>query len=82
MRSCRNCKKRFTNGMFGIECCMGWEMATTEKEEKETAEGCPAYRKGDPECYEEEHYCPSATAGDYSPSCPWNAPGMSVMDFI
>lgn len=24
----------------------------------------------------------SATAGDYSPSCPWNAPGMSVSDFI
>lgn len=24
----------------------------------------------------------SATAGDYSPSCPWNAEGMSVSDFI
>lgn len=30
----------------------------------------------------EEHYTPSSTAGDYSPSCPWNAPGMSVRDFI
>lgn len=29
-----------------------------------------------------EPYTPSATAGDYSPSCPWNAPGMSVSDFI
>ena len=27
-------------------------------------------------------YCPSSTAGDYSPSAPWNAPGMSVHDFI
>lgn len=27
-------------------------------------------------------YTPSATAGDYSPSCPWLAPGMSVHDFI
>ncbi len=25
---------------------------------------------------------PSSTAGDYSPSNPWNAPGMSVQDFI
>lgn len=24
----------------------------------------------------------SATRGDYSPSSPWNAPGMSVSDFI
>lgn len=24
----------------------------------------------------------SATNGDYSPSAPWNAPGMSVSDFI
>jgi hypothetical protein len=25
---------------------------------------------------------PSSTAGDYSPSNPWDAPGMSVRDFI
>lgn len=25
---------------------------------------------------------PSSTNGDYSPSCPWNAPGMSIHDFI
>ena len=31
---------------------------------------------------EDENYTPSATAGDYSPSCPWNAPGMSISDFI
>lgn len=31
---------------------------------------------------EEEYYSPSCTAGDYSPSNPWNAPGMSVADFI
>lgn len=30
----------------------------------------------------DEKYCPSATHGDYSPSCPWNAPGMSIHDFI
>lgn len=34
----------------------------------------------DSECREE--YTPSCTAGDYSPSAPWNAPGMSIRDFI
>lgn len=28
------------------------------------------------------HYIPSATARDYSPSHPWDAPGMSIHDFI
>lgn len=32
--------------------------------------------------YGDEPYVPSASNGDYSPSCPWNAPGMSVSDFI
>lgn len=27
-------------------------------------------------------YSPSATNGDYSPSNPWDAPGMSIKDFI
>lgn len=31
---------------------------------------------------EPEEYIPSCTAGDYSPSNPWDAPGMSVRDFI
>lgn len=30
---------------------------------------------------EEEPY-PSSTNGDYSPSNPWDAPGMSIKDFI
>lgn len=35
------------------------------------------------ECYEcDDDYCPSATNGDYSPSNPWDAPGMSIRDFI
>ena len=28
------------------------------------------------------HYTPSAENGDYSPSDPWNAPGMKMSDFI
>lgn len=31
---------------------------------------------------DDEEYIPSATRGDYSPSCPWNAPGMSISDFF
>jgi hypothetical protein len=31
--------------------------------------------------YEEKYY-PSSTNGDYSPSNPWDAPGMSIRDFI
>lgn len=31
--------------------------------------------------YDEDNYTSSAR-GDYSPSCPWNAPGMSIRDFI
>ena len=31
---------------------------------------------------EEEEYVPSSTYGDYSPSNPWDAPGMRISDFI
>lgn len=36
------------------------------------------------ECYfdNDEDYIPSSTNGDYSPSNPWDAPGMSISDFI
>lgn len=36
------------------------------------------------ECYNDhaEEYVPSASNGDYSPSNPWDAPGMSIKDFI
>ena len=30
----------------------------------------------------DEEYIPSAENGDYSPSDPWNAPGMKMSDFI
>ena len=32
--------------------------------------------------HEDDEYTPSAENGDYSPSNPWDAPGMSVSDFI
>lgn len=31
---------------------------------------------------EEDKYIPSATRGDYGPGNPWDAPGMSISDFI
>lgn len=31
---------------------------------------------------DDDYYTPSATRGDYSPSNPWAAPGMSMSDFI
>lgn len=82
MKSCRTCKHRAWSSWSGIDYCYGWEMATTEEEEIENAKDCPKYEEGTPECMEPDEYCPSATAGDYSPSCPWGAPGMSVSDFI
>lgn len=37
----------------------------------------------EPECIDlEERYTPSCTAHDYSPLNPWDAPGMSISDFI
>lgn len=36
----------------------------------------------EPEYIEQENYYTSCTARDYSPSNPWDAPGMSIRDFI
>lgn len=32
--------------------------------------------------WDDEDYIPSSTNGDYSPSNPWDAPGMKMSDFI
>lgn len=32
--------------------------------------------------WDDEDYVPSAERGDYSPSHPWDAPGMKISDFI
>ena len=82
MRKCGNCKHRMFRGWMSLECCMDYEMATTEEEEIEAAKDCPRYEEGKPECLEDDEYCPSATAGDYGPGNPWDAPGMSIRDFI
>lgn len=82
MKKCGNCKNRCFTGWGGMmDFCYGYEISSTEAEEIENAKGCPKYAEGTPSCFENE-YTPSATAGDYSPSNPWNAPGMSIRDFI
>lgn len=60
---------------------------TPEELEEESRIACAEMaEKEAQELYDELHggddYCPSSTAGDYSPSNPWNAPGMSIRDFI
>lgn len=32
--------------------------------------------------FEDDDYTPSSSNGDYGPSNPWDAPGMSIRDFI
>lgn len=81
-RSCANCKYRAFSSWSGIDYCIDYEMAATEAEEIAAAADCPRYEEGTPYCLERDDDCPSATAGDYSPSAPWNAPGMSIRDFI
>ena len=82
MRMCGNCKNRAFHSWSGVDYCIWYEMACSEEEEIRAAKDCPTYECGDPFPEENGHYCPSASAGDYGPSCPWNAPGMSVHDFI
>ena len=81
-RKCGNCKYRAYSSWSGIDYCMWYEIATTEGDEMVEAAMCGRYEKGTPDCLMDDEYCPSATGGDYSPSSPWNAPGMSVKDFI
>ena len=50
-----------------------WSPDTDPEYESQDEELMPRYN---------DDYTPSATAGDYSPSNPWDAPGMSMSDFI
>ena len=80
MRKCGNCKNRCFHSWFGIDYCIWYEMAVTEADEIKAAADCGKYEAGDP--FEDDDYTPSCTAGDYGPGNPWDAPGMSVRDFI
>ncbi len=78
IKSCSNCKNRKFYFGDSFDYCMDYEMSD---DTKKTAANCSRYKKEEKN-EDEEEYCPSSSAGDYSPSCPWNAPGMSVSDFI
>lgn len=75
--SCANCKYRAFSSWSGVDYCCDYEMGNHD-----AAKECLKYEKGTPVCYGNDEYTPSATAGDYSPSCPWNAPGCSINMFI
>lgn len=57
---------------------------TPEELEEESRIACEEMAEREAkEFYDELHGgCPSSTAGDYSPSNPWDAPGMSIRDFV
>lgn len=80
MKACRNCKYRWWNSWSGIDCCIDYEMAESIEDEIAAAKNCRRYELGDPEG--NDNYTPSATNRDYGPSNPWDAPGMSIRDFI
>lgn len=81
-RSCCNCKNRCYSSMFGMDYCIGYEMCSSPEDEVSEAQNCSQFEFGTPEVLEDDSYCPSSTFGDYSPSNPWDAPGMSIRDFI
>lgn len=81
-KKCSICRYRCYYGWSGTELCLDYEMAETEADEIKAAEGCPKYEEGTPDCLTDKDGVTSATGGDYGPSSPWNAPGMSVRDFI
>ena len=69
---CKDCKRYFRNTH---DLCY---LAEIEEVDGNT-DACERFAQA---FDEDDEYCPSATNGDYSPSCPWNAPGMSIKDFI
>lgn len=77
-QTCKNCLYCIYDSSTGTMDCKKQDDMTEEEFEE-------YYGNNDGEdCiyYEEEYYSPSSTNGDYSPSNPWDAPGMSIHDFI
>ena len=71
MNKCKDCIRYFRNPH---DLCFLAEIEEVDR----NSDACDKFIL---DCSDEE-YCPSATNGDYSPSNPWDAPGMSVRDFI
>ena len=81
IRKCTNCKNKEHHYWDELIPCMGYEQVGNDEEDVATAADCSRYEEAEDQ-EKEERYTPSACAGDYSPSNPWDAPGMSVSDFI
>lgn len=81
-RTCRECVNAYSDSFGRLEMCIGWEMCDDDS----AAETCNDYCKGECTAWkrykERREYTSSATNGDYSPSNPWDAPGMSIRDFL
>ena len=83
IKKCGNCKHRCFSYWGEMDYCIDYTKAATEAEEIKNASCCQKYEFGIPSCLEDRgEYYSSATCGDYSPSNPWDAPGMSVKGFI
>lgn len=60
-----------------------WALGTPENDDHErNIELLEEYLEELKYMLDDYEYTPSSTNGDYSPSNPWDAPGMSVRDFI
>lgn len=70
-RKCKDCARYFKEPH---DLCF---LAETELVDGET-KACDDFIQ----YHNEDEYCPSSTNGDYSPSNPWDAPGMSIKDFV
>lgn len=82
-RTCDNCVYRYSMGWDGVlESCIDYAKVDPGEEAERMAANCTGYLYGTPSCLEEDEYTPSSTFRDYGPSNPWDAPGMSIRDFI
>ena len=64
------------------EYCLAHNLDATETFERMLETNRAAVRDLGVYGHEDEEYIPSSTMGDYGPSNPWDAPGMSEKDFI
>jgi len=70
MKKCKDCERYFKDTH---NLCVLAEMDEVNGD----TEACEDFEQS----YDDK-YCPSSTKRDYSPSNPWDAPGMSIRDFI
>lgn len=91
MMTCLNCKRHCVVSYDGFlePGCMDYEMYSgSDEDAMKLAANCPSYDYGSQEYWDNffddynERRHTSSYCGDYGPSNPWDAPGMSISDFI